>query len=417
MPDLSHTVTNAQADPSAQPGDQQRSAPQMPRTQSQQPDAQTPIDSYSIAFSATGSEYFRIWIVNVLLIIVTCGLYLPWAKVRKLKYFYNNTRLDDHSFDFHGNPWKMLRGLLITGAFFAAYSQSWEFAPAAGLIGMLALLCLAPLLFRAAMRFRLGNTSWRGLRFRFVDTERKELYWSIVPGLLLVLLPGALSQLGGDDPKEQAASMERHLWLIGVLYLAFLAVVPYFFWRLKSFQHNHYAWGSLQSEYRSPAKETYKVFGWAILVALGLLAGTVTAIFSISMIGVAGRGLSSTAAFIITPIYIVLYIALLVVPRAVFTSRMQNLLWSRTGNTFFRFKSFLEVGRFVRLQFKNYALILVTIGFYWPFAVVATKRMQLEAIELRSRIPLDNLRDESLANHHDAAGDMAADIFGIDVGF
>jgi uncharacterized membrane protein YjgN (DUF898 family) len=77
----------------------------------------------------------------------------------------------------------------------------------------------------------------------------------------------------------------------------------------------------------------------------------------------------------------------------------------------------LEVGRFVRLQFKNYALILVTAGFYWPFAVVATKRMQLEAIELRSRIPLDNLRDESLAQHQDAAGDMAADIFGIDIGF
>jgi uncharacterized membrane protein YjgN (DUF898 family) len=415
MSDLSHAVTNAQMDHPAQPSDQQRSA----QTTAEPPNAQTPIDSYSIAFSATGSEYFRIWIVNVLLIIVTFGLYLPWAKVRKLKYFYNNTRVDDHPFDFHGDPKKMLRGMLITGAFFGAYSQAWKLAPAAGLIGMLALLCLAPLLFRAAMKFRLGNTSWRGLRFRFVDTERKELYWSIVPGLLLILLPGALSQLGGDDPKEQAASMERHLWLIGVLYLAFLAVVPYFFWRLKSFQHNHYAWGSLQSEYRSPAKETYKVFGWAILVVLGLMACMATAIFGISVVGAWSKGFGSIGifTFIMIPIVIAFYIALLVVPRAVFTSRMQNLLWSRTGNTFFRFKSFLEVGRFVRLQFKNYALILVTAGFYWPFAVVATKRMQLEAIELRSRIPLDNLRDESLAQHQDAAGDMAADIFGIDIGF
>jgi uncharacterized membrane protein YjgN (DUF898 family) len=415
MSDLSHTVTNAQADPSAQPSNQQRSAPQMPRTQSQQPDAQTPIDSYSIAFSATGSEYFRIWIVNVLLIIVTCGLYLPWAKVRKLKYFYNNTRLDDHSFDFHGNPWKMLRGLLITGAFFAAYSQSWEFAPAAGLIGMLALLCLAPLLFRAAMRFRLGNTSWRGLRFRFVDTERKALYWAIVPGLLLILLPGALTQLGGTDPQEQVTNMKQHLWLIGVLYLVFLAVLPYFFWRLKSFQHNHYAWGSLQSEYRSPAKETYKVFGWAILAVVVLVGLLLLAIMVLIPLSAKGQG--SSLVWVIIPVVVAMYIALLVIPRAVFTSRMQNLLWSRTGNTFFRFKSWLDIGRFVRLQFKNYALILVTLGFYWPFAVVATKRMQLEAIELRSRIPLDNLRDESLAQHQDAAGDMAADIFGIDIGF
>lgn len=57
---------------------------------------------HPIEFTATGSEYFRIWIVNLLLILVTLGIYLPWAKVRKLKYFYSNTWVDGDALDFHG---------------------------------------------------------------------------------------------------------------------------------------------------------------------------------------------------------------------------------------------------------------------------------------------------------------------------
>ncbi|HEX8601991.1 MAG TPA: DUF898 family protein, partial [Pseudoduganella sp.] len=38
-------------------------------------------------FTATGGEYFRIWIVNLLLTIVTLGIYSAWAKVRRNQYF------------------------------------------------------------------------------------------------------------------------------------------------------------------------------------------------------------------------------------------------------------------------------------------------------------------------------------------
>ena len=46
-----------------------------------------------IEFTGSGSEYFRIWIVNLLLILVTLGLYLPFAKARRLRYFYGNAPL------------------------------------------------------------------------------------------------------------------------------------------------------------------------------------------------------------------------------------------------------------------------------------------------------------------------------------
>ena len=47
-----------------------------------------------LAFTASGSEYFRIWVINVLLVVVTLGFYLPFAKARRLRYFYANVSLD-----------------------------------------------------------------------------------------------------------------------------------------------------------------------------------------------------------------------------------------------------------------------------------------------------------------------------------
>ena len=86
-----------------------------------------------IAFTGSGGEYFRIWIVNMLMLLVTLGIYLPWAKVRKLRYFYNHTDIGGYALDFHGNARKMLRGTAIMGVFFLVYSQAAKISPTAGL--------------------------------------------------------------------------------------------------------------------------------------------------------------------------------------------------------------------------------------------------------------------------------------------
>ena len=50
-------------------------------------------------FTGTAREYFGIWIVNVLLTIITLGVYSAWAKVRRQRYFYGNTWLAGANFD------------------------------------------------------------------------------------------------------------------------------------------------------------------------------------------------------------------------------------------------------------------------------------------------------------------------------
>ncbi len=385
-----------------------------------QPGPLSTIDSYPFEFTATGSEYFRIWIVNLLLILVTFGIYSPWAKVRKLKYFYSNTRIDGHAFDFHGDPKKMLRGTMIVGVFFVVYSQAAEFAPVAGAIALMALLAVWPPLFRAAMKFRLANTSWHGMRFRFASADLKEPYWSLVPPLALLLLPGTLMAFGeSSDSAEELSTVGNALLVAaGVLVLAWVALLPYFFWRIKRYQHNHYAWGPMQSQYRSGVMDTYKVVGATLLVVLGLLLlfGAAAAVLLPTAMLSGKKSVAFGAFASLFPLFLGFIIAINIAPKAFFMARMQNLLWSRTGNRYFRFKSDISARRLMVLQFKNYLLILLTFGLYWPFAVVATKRMQLEAMSLKSRVDLNTLTDAARQHETDAAGDMAADLFGLDIG-
>lgn len=376
-------------------------------------------ERHPIGFTASGSEYFRIWIVNLLLIVVTLGLYLPWAKVRKLRYFHANTWVDGDALGFHGEPAKMLRGTLIAAAFLIVYSVGSHFSGWAALLAALAFIGLWPALFRASMRFRLANTSWRGLRFRFTG-DTAGAYGALLPPLALVLLPFAVAGLtvaSGEGGKPGAPSAAAGL--IGLCTLVFVVGLPFFLWKLRRYQHGHYAYGGLQTRLEADVGVVYGVFIKLIglLIAAAVLAGLVFGLFG--AIGAIGRkGSSPGVALIILMAVIGLASVLLlnILPKSYLQVRLQNLLWSTTGNDVLRFDSRLKLGPYLGLQLKNYLLIFLTLGLYWPFAVIGTWRAQLEAVTLETRTLLDELSRTAVEEDPSAAGDMAADLFGLDIG-
>ncbi len=67
----------------------------------------------ALEFTGRGGEYFRIWIVNILLTLVTLTIYYPWAKVRTRRYFLGNTLLEGRGFDYHATGRQLLPGHLI----------------------------------------------------------------------------------------------------------------------------------------------------------------------------------------------------------------------------------------------------------------------------------------------------------------
>ena len=126
-----------------------------------------------IIFKGKAREYFGIWIVNLLLSLVTLGVYSAWAKVRRKKYFHNNTLIDNVGFDYHANPIAILKGRIIALILFALYVYGKGSSPIlAGILVLLFFVFLPWLIVRGSI-FNSRNTSHRGLRFDFVGTVNK----------------------------------------------------------------------------------------------------------------------------------------------------------------------------------------------------------------------------------------------------
>lgn len=368
-----------------------------------------------IEFTGSGSEYFRIWLVNLLLLLLTLGIYYPWAKVRRLRYFHGNTLVDGAPLGFHGDPKKMLKGYLLVGLLFVLYSAAGNFSAMAGFVAFLIVMAIWPALLKSSMQFRLANTSWRGLRFCFTGSLG-DVYRAVLPLFVpgLVILGAVTAVTNPDKPPGWYG-----LTVLGVM-LVTLAVLPWLLWNLKQYQHNHYALASLQTTFKATLGSFYKVFfksfGVMLLAVVLTTALVVAVLFGGKASGALGRAGAAAVAFATVLGMFAGAAAMLVVAKPYVISRLQNLVWTRTGNASLRFLSDLRFRALLWLTLKNWLLVIVTLGFYWPFAAVALARMRLEAVTVKTRVSPDTLVNQIRGVEGDAAGDAAGDVFGLDIG-
>jgi len=63
-------------------------------------------------FQGNGGGLFGIYLRNVLLGIVTCGIYTFWGKTRVRQYLYGQTEFAGDRFAYHGTGMELFRGWL-----------------------------------------------------------------------------------------------------------------------------------------------------------------------------------------------------------------------------------------------------------------------------------------------------------------
>ena len=141
-------------------------------------------------FNGSAGEYFGIWIVNVLLTILTLGIYSAWAKVRRLRYFYGNTFLARHSFEYHARPIQILIGRIIAIVILVVYNVLVNVSPVAALFAFLALILLLPFLIARGLRFHARVSSYRNVRFDFVGGYGGALVAFIIGPFVTILTLG-----------------------------------------------------------------------------------------------------------------------------------------------------------------------------------------------------------------------------------
>lgn len=125
-------------------------------------------------FHGDGGTLFGIHLKNLLLTVITLGIYSFWAKADVRQYLYANTSLGGDRFTYHGTGRELLSGaarafgLLIVIGIIAGI-MSGVIHPIAGTIVLYAGggLLLFPVALIGSRRYRLSRTSWRGIRFTF----------------------------------------------------------------------------------------------------------------------------------------------------------------------------------------------------------------------------------------------------------
>jgi uncharacterized membrane protein YjgN (DUF898 family) len=150
---------------------------------------------HRVSFTGRASEYFGIWIVNVLLTIITLGIYSAWAKVRRNRYFYGNTVLLGRSFEYHARGLQILIGRLIVLGGFVVLNIIAALVPILVLLPTLVILVALPWLVARGLRFSARVTSYRNVRFDFVGGAGGAFKAFILGGLLSVISVGILIPL------------------------------------------------------------------------------------------------------------------------------------------------------------------------------------------------------------------------------
>lgn len=331
-------------------------------------------------FTGSGSEYFRIWIVNLLLTIVTVGIYSAWAKVRTTRYFYQHTRVADASFDYHGLPLAILKGRIVALLLLAAYQFALTISGALGVAILVALAAAGPWLIWKSLKFKLANSSYRGIRFAF-DGSARQVY------AIFLLLP-----------------------VLTVLTLYLLA--PFTHQRMKRFQHSESRFGMTRFEFDGKASAFYKVYGVGLLIGVGglviigvLFGGTLAALITAK----AGGFALGTLMLALLSLYL---LAFTLFP--ILMTMIQNLVWSSTALGPHRFASNMRWTRAAWISITNLLGIVVTLGLFLPFAKVRMLRYRLECLTLITNGSVEDFIATEQSSQS-ATGEGVADLFGMDI--
>jgi uncharacterized membrane protein YjgN (DUF898 family) len=326
-----------------------------------EPSGQAPAEARleRIEFTGSGGEYFRIWIVNLLLSILTLGIYSAWAKVRREQYFHGNTQVAGHAFGYHATPGQILRGRLVAALIFLVYILASELSPVGAAIFGIAFLIGLPFLVTRAKRFQMRVTSWRGVRFDF------ELdYGGAVASFIAAPVLSALS-LGLALPW---ATRLRYRWLV-----------------------DNASYGNT----RFKTTAGLRPFVMAVLGAAGLLALLVVFLFITSGVSsmLVAQMMGPEAGFQpLVLLFAVVYVPLLLggyLILAFWRRSVLNAVLPATTVGPVTLDCRLSARRLALIYVTNFLGILFTLGLYTPWARVRAAKYQLESCSARFEGSLD----------------------------
>lgn len=395
------------------------------------------IRGYRLRFTGSGGEYFRVWIVNVLLSLITLGFYTPFARKRTVHYFYSHSLIADSALEFTAQQRRMVVGFLLVFLLSAAYQLAVRTEQDTTVsIFIIAGALLAPVIWASAMRFRLTNTRWRGLRLIFTATW-KEIYRASWPVFALALVwLATFFAVTGLVPDLDSSAQTTRMRLPRIPGSAIAVVLLALFLSVLCIIRIEYNYRSLLvlrtriGDQVSRWKPVYMDFVniWVATVIVFLLSALAVTLLTGALIAATVLYFKANLAkpegvffmilmTVVMGLLSLLFLLLASTPaRAFREARMFRLIWNNTGISHIaRFKCTLSTRKFVFLRIKNLVLSLLTLGLYRPFARVNEYQMKYDSVTLYVKGSLDQLTGQLEAAQKEGFGDALADAAGLDL--
>lgn len=176
---------------------------------------------HAVLFHGKCTEYLALWLSNLMLTILTLGIYSAWATVRRRRYFYQNTEIDGDRFTYHGRPLDILQGRIIVIAALILLLILSATMPDFVVIFILVFLALMPWLIINRWRYNALMSRYRGQQFNY-HCRPARAYWSLYLCPLLLFIAWYLVVSIVGLVASDCESLTRSLVLAGLALMMFI---------------------------------------------------------------------------------------------------------------------------------------------------------------------------------------------------
>ena len=325
----------------------------------------------ALQFTGGIGEYYGVVILNALLVFITLGIYAPWAKVRKKRYFYSHTEFLDEGFQFTATGKNLFIGRIVGILALVGLSLIGVIPILGIIITVLTLFIGVPFILNRSLRFQARHTAWRDVRFGWDGTLLMAfLVWMVYPLLSLITLglaqplaARALRRHYAENHSFGAAKFSADLGL-GAFYMALLKSFMFLSVLVALFGGIGFA---LAAPFLGDMFGTVTSYDDLVFI-LALLPPEKQAILAMPFIGIA-------LAFYMAGGY---YFGLV-------RHIMVDHLRLEGG---IRLRSSLSAFKYAMVIISNLIINVITLGFAHPYTVVRHYRYLTQAIEIR---PIANM--------------------------
>ncbi|HSG52576.1 MAG TPA: YjgN family protein, partial [Rheinheimera sp.] len=289
-----------------------------------------PARNSKILFSGQAGEYFGIWIVNILLSILTLGIYSAWAKVRTQQYFYGHTKIENQSFRYLATPMQILRGRIIAVVLFGSYFALASMMPAVAAAFAIAMIFVSPWLIVQSLKFNMRVTSYRNVRFAFHGTYGGAFKYFILLPVLAAF----------------------------TLYLA----MPWALRKIDAYIVGNTSYGGKKFSVNTDTSTYYIAALTAFAVAVGIMTVFIIASVVISFAAGAVEA-SSSGSVVVGFLAIVAYWFVFMLTGAIYHTAIRNHLFNNSQiDGVVRFNSSMKTGAYLALTMTNLLAMMFTLG-------------------------------------------------------